>query len=817
MKKNILRTLAFISSACLALCSCSEAKKGSSVSSDSAAQKNENTAQSLADFPENSYKLQSLGTISSINHLFDIIKASDEGYYATGCDEKNSVFMYKVSPDFSDFRKLEFEIPEEVKNADENHSEIIFNKNGDAAIFYTIIDNGGQTMPEFYDENFDFDAFYENQKISYALCFYNADRTIKKFIDLRDAEGFSDPEQHIYPISSFLADSDTLITTLTDSTSYIFRSDGSYELLNIDSEGSDEYNQNGIILLRGSDNAPYALLAHNMYSNSDEKNKIYSLDIENKTLGKEVYTDNISSHMLNTSYNYQTGYGDYLFIGVSDDDVIGVRADGTTEPIFKWVEADTTKMSLVPAENGEFFCWVNNYYDDKENTDIYKLVHRTTDDLQNCRLVTIAAFGSSPLNYYIGKFNREQDKYRVQVVDYSEPLTEEEQNDKSLEAVAQRLDDEYNKLKLDIISGNAPDMFMLSHSDAELLGKKGVLLDLYTLMDKDKEINRSTVMPNILRALENSSGKLCSIVPNFTVSTYAAKEKLVDHENWTLQEMIDLFDTKNAEHSYDTLSKQEMFDIMLNADSKLVDIEKSKCHFNTPEFVELLKFCNRFVDEVEYADKSNMNAFNEYWQDRSKWLADEKVLIAPVHLSCMCDLVYEKYDFGGDDIKLVGFPTTNGKGGKLELNYEFSISADSDAKEGAWEFIKMIMKESTLDETYDPSGKGDLMGGYSVINEIFDKQLSTMSSVKRMDENGNMIEETSFESQGRILHVLTNSELADLKRYILSCDTISDTLDADAFSVCREESEAYFHGEKSAEEAAEMMQNRISILVSEKS
>ena len=815
MKKNILRTLAFISSACLALCSCSETKKGSSESSEKTVQQNENTAQTIADTSENSYKLQSLGTIDDIDHLNNVIQAADGGYYASGDSEDDSLFIYKINPDFTDFQKLEFEIPEEVKNADEHYGNILFNRNGDAVAFLTIIDNGGQTMPESYDENFDYDAFYERQKRSYGFCFYNADRSIKKYVSLSDEEGFSDPERDIFPLSSFIADSDTLITTLTDSTAYIFRSDGSYEPFNLNIETPDTYDINAISFISGSDGKPYVYIRHNSYDALDIPNQICELDIENKQVGKAVYSEQLS--YTKASYDCQTGYGDYLFIGVNNDDVIGIKSDGTTETIFNWLDADTTSMSLIPAENGEFFCWVNNYYDDGSKVDLYKLVHRSPDELANCQVVTVASFGSSPLNYYIGKFNREQDKYRIKVIDYSDTLTPEEEQDKSYEALAKKSDEEANKLKLDIVSGKSPDMFMLTPSEAALFGKKGALLDLYTMMDKDDEINRKTVAPNVLRALENSSGQLYSIVPHYTVSTYAAKEKLVDHENWTLREMLDLFDTKNAEHSYDNQTKQEIFSIMLNSDSNLVDIENSECHFNTPEFVELLKFCNRFVDEVEYADKSNMDAFNKYWEDRSRWLADEKVLISPIRLTGEGDLIYDKWDFGDDKMKLVGYPTTNGKGGKLVFDYEFSISANSNVKEGAWEFIKMIMKECTLDSTYDPNGKGDLMGGYSVINELFDKQLDAMSSCKRMDENGNITEVTSFESQGRILNILTKDEIADLKRYILSCDTVFNSLDLDALSVCNEEAEAYFHGEKSAEEAAEMMQDRISILVSEKS
>lgn len=70
---------------------------------------------------------------------------------------------------------------------------------------------------------------------------------------------------------------------------------------------------------------------------------------------------------------------------------------------------------------------------------------------------------------------------------------------------------------------------------------------------------------------------------------------------------------------------------------------------------------------------------------------------------------------------------------------------------------------------------------------------------------------------GFIQYPLTQEERDDLERYVLSCDTLANTMDYDVESVCYEEADAFFNGEKTTEEAAKMMQNRISILVSEKS
>ena len=57
----------------------------------------------------------------------------------------------------------------------------------------------------------------------------------------------------------------------------------------------------------------------------------------------------------------------------------------------------------------------------------------------------------------------------------------------------------------------------------------------------------------------------------------------------------------------------------------------------------------------------------------------------------------------------------------------------------------------------------------------------------------------------------------DFERYLLSCDTLLDEMDYEVQSIVMEEADAFFHGEKTAEDTAKMIQNRVSILVGERS
>ena len=806
MKIRILRSLAFITSACIAMCSCSVTKKNSKVEMKNSVQE---ANSSLTEINEKSYKVIQTTTLDELNTIYDIKQLNEGGYCASGYDESNNPFLYKINSDFSDIHKVYLDLPDQVKQTDNKYVKITFNQNGESTVLYTISDFGVETLS---DDN---DSLYGEPAISSILCFYNSDGKIKSCIDLSNEKDFSYSENDWYVINSLMPDSDTLLMLLNTKKTYVIKSDGKHEPFNWGIDNSDP-NDNNVKFLLGSDNNTYVYLSHSELSgDSDEEYGIYKADLEKNNLGSIVYAEKNNPYGYNSSYIYCTGYGDYLFTGISSDNVIGIKADGTTEKIFSWIDTDIAMMNIVPTENDGFYGWINA--DDKNSVEIYKFVLRTPEELSERKIITIATLGSNILDGYISKFNREQDKYRIQVVDYNQKISYDENDSETSDPYKKIYNECYKQLKLDIVSGNSPDILMLDRNDIELLGNKGFLLDLNTIMKNDSEINRDTVLSNILNALENSNGNLYSLTPNFTVSTFAAKKKLFDHENWNLKEMLDFYDSNNAIHSYDIMTKDEMLNIILNGESNLIDFEKAECHFNTPEFINCLKFCNRFVREIELADKSNANEFQSYWADRANWLANEQSLVSSVNLTGITDLIYEKNDFGDEELTLVGYPTSNQKGGKLHFYYELSICADSSIKEGAWEFIKMIIKDCADNAVNSDPTHYEFTSGYSILKDTFNKQIDSMATIKQYDENGKIIKTKSFESQGRSINVLTSKELSDLKNYILGCDTILNSFGEDIYSVCCEEADAFFNGEKTADEAAGMMQNRISILVSERS
>ncbi|HNZ99893.1 hypothetical protein [Ruminococcus sp.] len=802
MKNSILRTLAFSAAVCVSMTSCAEKKKTSSDNSTSIASAISDIPAMASELLEGSYKLVNYKTIDEFDYIDRIFPLNEGGYIVSSFNGSSETdFMFKINSDFSEINEFSLSAPDEVEAADEFYSDLSVTPGGEISVLYTLLDHHGIELPEEYDENFDYDSFYANTTESKLLCFYKSDGSLISSHEFDDSE-FSSNDDMIYMTGYINIGGGRILAAYYDGT--VILTDGSTtEKFPVIEEGAEKDYINLVYTGDGSVAVSYSYYYNGDYNS--RKQTIKYIDIENKTYGDTIYSSDASE--INDIDMAIPGYDDYVLIGSNYTDLIGIKADGTTETILNWSDADTQPLSVLYAGNDEFYCWD---YMSNDSLQIMKLVPRDPAEAANTQVITLGTmYDSHSLD--VNKFNRSQDKYRIKVVNYSERYAAEHGE---LDPEADK-DDWENRdaemlkyMQMDIISGNAPDMIIsYDINSVRLLGEKGVLTDLYTFMENDPDINRDTVLPNLLSALESSDGKLYCLSPNFELRTLAVKRKFFDRENWTVDDMIELFDHSNAEHLYDGDTKAEMLRTFIEGQSELIDVEKGTCNFDTPDFINILKFCDRFVLEEEMPDKSTETEdFMEYYTDKANWIADEKALLTPVYPYGDSGLCYIKSDtFGGDDYTMVGYPSSNGKGGKLSVLTQFSICEKSKVKEGAWEFIKSLM---------DPEENFS----FPALKKNLPDMIDASSKVYSYKENGEKVEIPSSGSKvGRTIYPVSKAERDDFERYLLSCDTLSGEMDYEVRSIVMEEADAFFHGEKSAEDAAKMIQNRASILVSERS
>ena len=140
------------------------------------------------------------------------------------------------------------------------------------------------------------------------------------------------------------------------------------------------------------------------------------------------------------------------------------------------------------------------------------------------------------------------------------------------------------------------------------------------------------------------------------------------------------------------------------------------------------------------------------------------------------------------------------------------ISAKSSCIEGAWEFARYF-----LTEEYQNSGE---QYGLSVLKSVFEEKAYLATEKPYWtDENGEKIEyDNTFwiNDEEMVIEQFTKEQVNQIIEFVYSVDK-GYYYNTDVQNIIMEESEAYFSGQKSAEDVAKIIQSRVQIYVDENS
>ena len=397
---------------------------------------------------------------------------------------------------------------------------------------------------------------------------------------------------------------------------------------------------------------------------------------------------------------------------------------------------------------------------------------------------------------------------RIEVIDYSQYNTDEDNNAG------------LNKLTTEIMSGSLPDILSLQGMPYQQLAAKGLLVDLYPFMDADSEISRDDFLPNVLQALEEN-GKLCSTVSTFNIVTLAGAAQIVgDKPGWTYDDVKDAL-AKMPEGctvlDQFTTSGDILRDVLTLDADYYVDWTTGQCRFDSPEFADLLEFSRLFPNAF---DSANFN-WDEYQSDEAR-ISEGKQLLTRLYLGSFDDIASTEAQFGGN-LTYIGFPTASGVGSYLNVSSCYGISSSCADKEAAWQFLRGFMTEKGLENQ-------NYYYGFPANRNLLDKQLKEAMTVEyEKDENGNYkldpetgeripVSRGGFWMEGMDepmeIYALTQ-EQADKLMEVINTATKLYSQNTAVLNIITEQTDAFFAGQKTAEEVGKLVQGKMSIYVNE--
>lgn len=825
MKKTVFKRAAAIASA-LALVT------GSAVSCSGKKASNPTKSNDAKQLMSGSYRAVEMDT--DIGYVDSMYRVDENTILLLGYDYENKEQkIYKADNDFANIEEIEFNVGETADNVDVSMNSAV-SSDGDIYVMAAFTDYADIERPDFDSPDFDYETFdfekYQaeiEEKAKYSNKLY-----------VLDLDGKVKLEKEITGLDEYAEESDDYYGKMNGSTvqvGNIIPCGGGKAIisvytgmgetyLSLDADGNikeklDMPDLSYVYAMTQIDEKTLAVSGA-----SDNGMKIVFTDIETlKPTGEELKGD-YSNEAFNGTFF--AGSGDYKLYSSGSKGLYGIKADGSSDEIVNWLDSDLGDgyvRSLITMDNGDYVVLYYDYSGSKSSgSTFYRLTQRDASELENTKVITIASLsGDWQIRDQVSKFNKSHDGVRFKIVDYSQYDRYDEEKETYVQGAA-------SELKKDIISGNAPDMvFGNDNALTKSLGRKGVFVDLYELLDKDSDLKKEDIMPNILKACE-VNGKLLSIADSFTLETVIAKKKNLDKDRWSADELIEAYNNRPDKdmHLYGMDTRDSVMELLVYTFYSLIDFEKSECHFDDPEFKKLLGFMDSFEPGQEFDNYEDPEA-QAYYEEMDKYygntaLKNDKVLITSLYIYEPQELVTTlNGELKGEDIKFVGYPSDEGQGSMMSLSSSFSILETSENKDLCWELIKGNFKELTDEDEKEGYYRNSF--GMSALKKNFERQLKKcMSKPYYYDENGKKQEYdyTYYDDKGDDeikVDPLSQEQIDFLSDYITNTTKVIGALDPDIESIVEEEITAYIKGEKTAEEAANLLQSRISLILSEQS
>lgn len=417
-------------------------------------------------------------------------------------------------------------------------------------------------------------------------------------------------------------------------------------------------------------------------------------------------------------------------------------ARNTAVPLANWHDcsmADATVTSIVQSSDDTWLCA------SKIDGKIWRIRREAIAEGKKTLLIA-SARGSLELDELVKQFNRAHRDCAAMIDYYPENA--------------------YDRLCTEIMAGDGPDVLDLANLSIPL--NSSYLVDLYPYIDADPNIDRDMFVPTVIASLE-LSGKLTSLPAAFVVNTMTARVADVgERTDWTIEELQDLWEQRTDDIFLMSgwMDRHEYLAwISTISAGDFIDWENGTACYDSESFIRQLQFCEMQSDRVEYSEE----------------IARKPCLVEFENLQNLVRINSIRNNYK-EDFTYIGFPGDGEYGSFFDVDQlHFAISANSDKKALAWEFIRLVLTKENQEMLCDS-------WQLPIRQDVLDDRLETV------------VENASDRRRFR-----------QLIQRPLRFTSMNETL----CRIITEEGEAYFAGQRTAEEAAERIQNRVTLYLSE--
>ncbi|SFU37208.1 ABC transporter substrate-binding protein [Butyrivibrio sp. M55] len=532
------------------------------------------------------------------------------------------------------------------------------------------------------------------------------------------------------------------------------------------------------------------------YGGSGEDGEINAiLDLDKKEVGKKL--EGFGKY---GNYSFFTGGEGNLYASNEDgifkydmnagklNKLLDLRDSNIGNGGYMWFDAvalsDTEFIANLPGS------------DDVRNSGstLARLTKVNPEDVVDKTVITLMSqYMNGDIGNAIMKFNRSNDKYMIKMINYDTLYQDDWE-------AAQK------QFNLDITSGKAADIICVSNNEAALRKyvDKGILLDLTPAFEKGGPLGDIEYIPNVAEMMK-IDGKFYTFMPSFYVETCSAKTKFLNGKTTlSFKDWDDIINANGAKYdlAFGTYNSRESVGSYLWTyyGDKFVDWKNKKCNFNSPEFIDYLNFVNKFPDE-EHQHESEENG---EWVPEEKYVQEDKTLFYRTFLTSFEEYGRTKNLTFKEDFEFVGFPNNDGENLAAIYPSTFAVNSKTEHKDVIYDLIKSIL-----------TAEKDSFYGFSPVKAKFEEQFAEATKEKSEDDyNSTWWDQvTGKEVKAK---PLTQEEAQLVKDYILGIKSL-ECYDEEVSKIVEEETATFYSGQKTAEQVAEVIQNRVTTYLNENS
>lgn len=555
---------------------------------------------------------------------------------------------------------------------------------------------------------------------------------------------------------------------------------------------------------------------------ADENGQYFvPIDLETKDWGEKV-------KLPSNVWSILPGDDVYDFYYADNNNIFGYTAKtDTKEKLVDWLacDVDTNNMNgYAMLSDSRVAALMQDWSTDPTTYQLIVLHRVDASEIKEKKVLTLACmYLDWNLRSMIVEYNKTNDEYRINVVDYSEYAT----------------DDDYNagvtKLTTEIISGSVPDIFLTSNLPIDKYAAKGVVADLNTFMDGGNGLSRDYFVPQVMSALEKD-GKLYELPTSFSVQTaYALSSIASQYDTWNVaavQDAMTQLQEGATVFSNGWTKNMALSNCLSRNLSAFVDWTTGKCEFDSEAFQQLLAFCNSFPAEtsdgdgaIAYASSADIAVDDAMWDSDATRITNGKQLMSTIGMYSFDSYIWNVYAIR-DKITFTGYPTEDGSGSSFELQMPMAISSVTKYPDAAWDFVCSIIKKmNTIDEN-------NYYYGFPISQAAFDAEMTDiMTEQYQLDENGEQVDwdgdgepdkaiRGSYETMEngetvyKDVYALTQEDIDQILGVISNTHSVYD-YDQEILDIITDEVAAYFAGDKDVQTTASMIQSRVNLYVQE--